>query len=216
MHRIPNLQKHFKRFKPLLINRNIRTGSISVKEYVEFVEGKRDVPYVMIKSAFKSGNYFCISYARTESVFVGEKIICPQFSPLNTFGFHNGKWFAASDVYFIKKRRDRNLSLKYLLGLLSSKLYYFWLYHKGQRKGRNLQLFRDPLSEIPIMNPHPTVENTVARLVDSILAVKFGTNSDNFSRLEREIDQVVYNLYKLSEEEISVVENAFHNAHADK
>jgi hypothetical protein len=66
------------------------------------------------------------------------------------------------------------------------------------------------------MNPHPTVENTVARLVDSILAVKFGTNSDNFSRLEREIDQVVYNLYKLSEEEISVVENAFHNAHADK
>ena len=203
---IPNLLRHFKKFKPLLVNRNVRTGSITVRQYDDFVRGHGDVPYVMIKSAFAAGRFFCVSYARDEHVFNGGKIVCPQFSALNTFAFDNRAWFAASDVYFMKKMRRSEIELKYLLGLLNSKLCYFWLYHKGQRKGHLLQLFKGPLSEIPVARPSSNQAGTTITLVDRILAAKQRDAEADTTAMEREIDRLVYELYELTEEEIKIVE----------
>jgi hypothetical protein len=203
---IPNLLKHFAKFKPLLINRNIRTGSITVKQYDEFVRGRGDVPYVMIKSAFAAGRFFCVSYARDEYVFCGEKIVCPQFSPRNTFAFDNREWFAASDVYFIKQAKRNDIELKYLLGLLNSKLCYLWLYHKGQRKGELLQLFKGPLSEIPVARASASQTEAIITRVDRILAAKRHDPEADTGELEREIDCVAYNLYGLSKQEIAMLE----------
>jgi adenine-specific DNA-methyltransferase len=205
---IPNLLKHFARFKPLLVNRNVRTGSITVKQYDDFVRGRGDVPYVMIKSAFAAGKYFCVSYARDEYVFTGDKIVCPQFSPTNTFAFDNREWFAASDVYFVKKMRGSGTELKYLLALLNSKLCYFWLYHKGQRKGELLQLFKGPLSEIPVAKASNKQVASVIGLVDRILAAKQRDAEADTSALEREIDELVYALYGLTAEEKALVQAA--------
>jgi adenine-specific DNA-methyltransferase len=206
---IPNLLKHFKKFKLLLVNRNVRTGSITLKQYDDFVRGHGDVPYVMIKSAFAAGRFFCVSYARDEHVFNGDKLVCPQFSPLNTFAFDNRAWFAASDVYFIKKMKGGGgIELKYLLGLLNSKLCYFWLYHKGQRKGDLLQLFKGPLSEIPVARAPSNQVGGVVTLVDRILAAKQRESEADTSVLERKIDQLVYALYGLTPEEIQIVEGA--------
>ncbi len=202
---MPNLLKHFKQFKLQLVNRNVRTGSITVKQYDDFVRGCGDVPYVMIKSAFAAGKFYCVSYARDEHVFTGEKIVCPQFSPLNTFAFDNRAWFAASDVYFIKKMRGSEIELKYLLGLLNSKLCYFWLYHKGQRKGDLLQLFKGPLSEIPVARPGKQA-GAIVTLVDRILAAKQREAEADTSALEREIDELVYALYGLTPEEKALVQ----------
>jgi DUF1016 N-terminal domain/TaqI-like C-terminal specificity domain len=201
---IPNLLIHFEKFKPQLVNRNVRTGSITVKQYDDFVRGRGDVPYVMIKSAFSAGKFYCVSYARDAHVFAGEKIVCPQFSPLNTFAFDNREWFAASDVYFIKKKRGSEFDLKYLLGILNSKLCYFWLYHKGQRKGDLLQLFKGPLSEIPISKPGNQAGEVVT-LVDRILTAKLRGAGADTSELEQLIDTKVFDLYGLSEAERALV-----------
>ena len=201
---IPNLIKHFEKFKPLLINRNVRTGSITVDDYDAFVKGRRDVPYVMIKSAFRSGKYYCVSYARSKEIFRSEKIVCPQFSRTNTFAFNDTEWFAASDVYFINKI-NKKYKLKYLLGILNSKLCYFWLFYKGQRKGDSLQLFKGPLSEIPIKLPDLKTEKEMISLVDEIMSLQ-GKSLRNIQALETQIDALVYELYGLTEEEIAVVE----------
>jgi adenine-specific DNA-methyltransferase len=204
---IPNLLRHFKQFKPQLINRNVRTGSITVKQYDDFVRGRGDVPYVMIKSAFAAGRFYCVSYARDRHVFAGEKIVCPQFSPLNTFAFDDREWFAASDVYFIKNMRGSKIDLKYLLALLNSRLCYFWLYYKGQRKGDLLQLFKGPLSEIPVASPGNHAGAAIT-LVDHILAKKRRNAEADTSTIEREIDQLIYAVYDLTPAEIELVERA--------
>jgi hypothetical protein len=203
---MPNLMRHFSRFKSLLVNRNVRTGSITVKEYEEFVRGQRDVPYVMIKSAFQAGNYFCISYAREERVFIGEKIVCPQFSRRNTFGFNDREWFAASDVYFIKKIHGSRLDLKYVTGILNSKLCYLWLYYKGQRKGESLQLFKGPLSEIPIPAISPEQQKVIKDVTEKILKEKMRAPDADTTAWEKEIDGHVYRLYGLTAEEAAFVD----------
>ena len=53
------------------------------------------------------------------------------------------------DVYFIT-RKDPAVALKFVLSLLNSHLYYFWLYHKGKRKGEALELYQRPLAELPL------------------------------------------------------------------
>lgn len=210
---IPNLVEHFEFYKTLLINRNVRTGRYSLNDYENFLQDKGDIPYVMIKSSFKKGKYYLVSYAREKYVFESPKIVCPQRSPINTFGYTEQPWYGASDVYYIVEKSNLNISLKYLLALLNSKLIFFWLYNKGQRKGETLQLFKDPLSDIPIRMVESETQTQFEVIVAKILAV---TKSDDYSEshakkeevkeYEKQIDQMVYKLYDLTPEEIDIVE----------
>jgi len=203
--KIPNLIKHFEKYKLLLINRNVRTGKYSLPEYDKFIEGNFDIPYVMIKSSFKKGFYFLVSYSRDKNVFEGTKLICPQRSPTNTFAYNDCSWFGATDIYFLKNRIDFNVDLKYILGILNSKLIYFWLYNKGQRKGEILQLFKDPLSEIPMVigdkNQQKEIISLVSEIEENILK-NYGIDD-----LENKLNKCVYGLFKLGENDIDIVEN---------
>jgi len=99
------------------------------------------------------------------------------------------------------------------LALLNSKLYYLWLYYRGKRKGEFLELYQKPLSEIPIKKIAKEDQQPFIDLVDKILAI---TKDDDYlenpvkqemvKEYERQIDQMVYKLYDLTEEEIKIVE----------
>ena len=198
--KIPNLIEHFESFKILLINRNVRTGRYSLSDYNNFVKEKSDIPYVMIKSSFKKGKYYLVSYSRDKYVFEAPKIICPQRSPVNTFGYTEKPWYGASDVYYIVEQQGKKVNLKFLLAVLNSKLIYFWLYNKGQRKGETLQLFKDPLSEIPIKFPEKNLIEIVSLFADYILFLKLQSFSNVTDQLmptyfEQIIDGMVYEIY---------------------
>ena len=202
---IPKLKSHLARFKEVLVNRNVRAGSVSVAEYDEFVRGRRDIDYVMIASAMKRGDYYCLSYARDEELFDGPKIVSPQRSFQNTFAFNDVPWYASADVYYICPN-SRTLNLKFILGVLNSKLMFFWLYWRGKRKGEMLELYQKPLSEIPIKLGSEVQREKTAVLVDKIMVAKQRNQNADTSALEKEIDAHVYNIYGLTGEEIEVVE----------
>lgn len=200
----PNLQKHFSKYKELLVNRNIRTGQITLDEYSRFVNGSSNVDYVMIKSTFQSGHYFAISYARDQEIFESPKIVCPQRSYQNSFAYNEIPWYGASDLYFINSLTNSKEDLKTLLLILNSSLIYKWLYNKGQRKGEMLQLFKDPLSNIPLID----LVNTKTKPFLSVLADLLST-TDSKDWLRIIADSCVFNLYfpeHMKEREIDVLE----------
>jgi type II restriction/modification system DNA methylase subunit YeeA len=49
-------------------------------------------------------------------------------------------------------------------------------------------------------------QNEIAEIVDKILTLKKANPQADTSRLEREIDRLVYQLYELTDEEIAIVE----------
>jgi adenine-specific DNA-methyltransferase len=204
---LPDLKKHFAQFKILLVNRNVRAGEVALSQYDDFVRGKGHIDYVMIASAMKAGNYCCISYARDEELFNGPKIVSPQRSFQNTFCFNDVPWYASADVYYITPK-DPSVSLKYVLALINSRLYFLWLYLKGKRKGEMLELYQKPLSEIPIKRIAPDEQKPFIKLVDRILAAKQRDAEADVSALEREIDELVYALYGLTPEEKALVQAA--------
>jgi len=185
----PNIKKHLIKFKSLLSDRP-RTGTL--------------------ESAFNNGYWYVMSTSRRVNMD-SAKIVVPQRSPRNTFGYNEIPWYASADVYFITQK-DGSVSLKYLLALLNSKLYYLWLYHRGKRKGEMLELYQKPLSEIPIKKISESEQKPFIDLVDQILAITSAPGYDSKNppeeqkKIEDEIDQLVYKLYGLTLKEIKIVE----------
>lgn len=98
----------------------------------------------------------------------------------------------------------------FILGVLNSKLITFWFLHKfgklqrglfPQFKVNELRLF--PIPDISSNEIIPVVDH-----VKKILDVKKSHHQYDTSALEAEVDQMVYELYGLTEEEIAVVEKS--------
>jgi adenine-specific DNA-methyltransferase len=183
----PNIQKHLSRFRNILNDR-------------------REVQNGRIK-------YHQLQWYRTEDIFMGNKLVVPYRTTSNTFAINNQEWFCRSDCYVITEKTNE-CDLKFILGILNSKLYFQWLYHRGKRKGEILELFQAPLSEIPIKKISPSEQQPFINLVDRIFAITSFANYDPKNPpveqidLEKQIDQMVYQLYGLTEEEIRIVESA--------
>ena len=143
-------------------------------------------------------------------IFTCNKIVCPQRSKLNTFGYNECDWYASADVYYITNPKG-GYQIKYLLGLLNSKLIYIWLYNKGKRKGESLELYQKPLSEIPIFKAEVQDQNDVIDLVENIINSKDNTISDDYNSNVEKLDMVIYKLYNLSESEIKYIESFYHS-----
>ena len=82
-----------------------------------------------------------------------------------------------------------------------------WLYNKGKRKGESLELYQKPLSEIPIKLVNANQQKEIVDIINTILAAKKKNPQADTSKEEKKIDDLVYKLYGLTEEEIAVVEN---------
>jgi adenine-specific DNA-methyltransferase len=180
-----SIYRHFLKFEKIIRARNSDRGEI--------------------QAALKQGKWWVIFAARRDMDFDGPKIVCSQRARGNIFGYNEVPWYAGSDVCYIVPRGAAT-SLKYLLALLNSKLYFLWLYLRGKRKGEMLELCPRPVSEIPIANISPAQQRPLITIVDRILAVKQRDAKADVSALEREIDQLVYSLYELTPEEIDLVE----------
>ena len=143
-------------------------------------------------------------------IFTCNKIVCPQRSKLNTFGYNECDWYASADVYYITNPKG-GYQIKYLLGLLNSKLIYIWLYNKGKRKGESLELYQKPLSEIPIFKAEVQDQNDVIDIVENIINSKDNTISDDYNSNVEKLDMIIYKLYNLSESEIKYIESFYHS-----
>ena len=169
-----------------------------LNKYKPILEGIRQVNHENLNSW-----YLLRRGASHPSIFNGPKIVAPQRSTKNTFGYNEVPWYAASDVFFITAPKE-GYNLKYILGLLNSKLYYFWLYYKGKRKGNILELIAKPLSEIPIKKCTDSGQETIIDLVDKI--IQKAAKQEDFSNIEEKLNEEVYKLYGIDENEQKIIE----------
>lgn len=134
-------------------------------------------------------DWYALQWARDQQIFENPKIVVPQRANKNYFGYTEECFYSSADVYYLTGG-----PLKYLLGILNSKLYYFWLYNRGKRKGKALELYANPLSKIPIpMMDYDIIEGHVNDVLNGC------------GDLEA-IDHVLYDYFQLSDKEIQEVE----------
>ena len=129
-----------------------------------------------------------------------------------TFIYSELETYVMMAINVIKTNR---LDLKYLTAILNSKLVAFWLKNKGKMQGNNYQIDKEPLLAIPIYKPSNQEQQSIIAFVDRLLSTTKGDDyPDNSAKqakvneLECQIDQMVYELYGLTPDEIAVVEGS--------
>jgi adenine-specific DNA-methyltransferase len=113
------------------------------------------------------------------------------------------------DIYVFKLcSNEAEINCKYLLSILNSKLISF-IKTKGSTTAKKDDFTQLTLNDIRQLGiPFPTHQQRliIDGLVDRILSAKQSDPTADTSVLEKEIDQLVYELYVLTEEEIKIVE----------
>ncbi len=105
---------------------------------------------------------------------------------------------------------DKQLNAQYLLALLNSKMINFWYcnyFENTHLSGGYIRFDIPYLKKIPIVIAPVNIQNKIAELTLEILNIKQNAQADT-SSLESQIDQLVYQIYDLSEDEIKIIENA--------
>jgi adenine-specific DNA-methyltransferase len=149
-------------------------------------------------------DWYSLDRPREEWIFEAEKVVAPQRSKNNKFGYSDSSFFASADVYYIVPF-SKEISAKYLTVLLNSRLYYFWYYNRGKRKGDMLELYQKPLSETPVLIPKKI--NKFEGLFNEIYKLKL--SKMNTSLLEQEADLLIYKCFELTYSEVLIVEPEF-------
>ncbi|EPS9481322.1 DUF7149 domain-containing protein [Campylobacter coli] len=180
---LPNLKQHFQKYKEILKESKIK---------------------------YKTPNkpYFYLHREREEKFFKkGEEKIISQVRCIKPiFVYSNENFYGSRALFFIQTCR---INLKYLTGVLNSKLIAFWLKHKGKIQGNLFKIDKEPLLNIPVVNINSKNEklaNKLISLVDEILKAKEQDKNANTQELENKINSLVYKLYNLTEDEIKIIE----------
>lgn len=99
--------------------------------------------------------------------------------------------------------------LKFLLGVLNSKLPLFYIkvkYSSSSYCG-GITFSKDMINNLPIPIASKQQQQTIIDLVNKIITTKKANPQADTSNWEKEIDKQVYQLYGLNEDEIKIVEN---------
>jgi type I restriction-modification system DNA methylase subunit len=173
------------------------------------------------RGKMKGDKWYAYGYPKSMTLFHRPKLIVPDYNNSAAFTFDDVGHFYKTGYGIILKKGFPYL---FVLGLLNSKLLFKYLLLTGTRlRGGYVRFWTQFIKNLPIKTANTKIEKEteekICELVKKILELnkKKQTTSDlsKIELLEREanvyeenIDRLVYELYGLTEEEITIVEES--------
>ncbi|MBD5404700.1 MAG: hypothetical protein HDR55_06920 [Treponema sp.] len=149
-------------------------------------------------------NYIDTDFAK---VFKEEMIILPRTVAYLQAMLKEKKIICLDRIYYLSP--TTSINLKFILGVINANLTNLWFecYYKTTKvQGNYFDLNGNQIGSIPIPPATAEQQKPIIALVDKILAAKKANPNTNTYALEAQIDNLVYKLYSLDEEEIRIVE----------
>jgi hypothetical protein len=99
------------------------------------------------------------------------------------------------------------IDLKFLLGIINSNFASFFLLHLVFLSS-NFTMHTDKkyIGKLPIVIPNKSIVNKVIKIVEQILKLN-GEKNNDYKKLYLQLNNLVYSIYNLSNEEIEIIEN---------
>ena len=191
------------------------------KTYRQYLEGKDINPYVIeYKNRWlKYGEN--LAAPRDPNLFIGERILVRRIVGKTLISAYTNSDFVTSQLLQIVKP-FKQVETKYLLGILNSSLMAFYFRKKYNRQDKTFPEIRIyELCSLPIKNiddSNGKIREEITRFVDELIWLKGEEKNlklqtkltqlySKINYCENKINQLVYQLYELTEEEIKIVEN---------
>ncbi len=191
------------------INRKEHVSHIKRNEhYVPVIDGVNILPYILIPSSeFVNFIPSAIKSGGKSQVYNQERIVVRQIGEFPEGCICPSGLYTLNTIYNIYLWNSR-LPLKYILGLINSKLiHYYWLLKYSDAKKTFPKIKKEPLDSIPIFEPsNNDICNIIVSYVDRIIFAKDKDLNADTSLEECKIDYLVYHLYGLTYDEILIVD----------
>jgi len=134
--------------------------------------------------------------------FKKPKIIYPNMTKFLPFLLDKSGYYTNQKCYFITGE-----NLEYLISFFNSKLFKFCFEENfPELQGNTRELNKVIFEQIPVKKISDEAQQPFIKLVEEILALKKEKSDADTIDLESQIDQLVYKLYDLTEEEIKIIE----------
>ncbi len=134
-----------------------------------------------------------------------EKIIFYDVGMLPNFMIDTDNHIFGGGTSHSIRLTEKGYLYKYILGVLNSKLMQWIIYDLCPVKMGNARKYGlDYIKKLPIKKAEIKIQNEVAELVDKVISIK--KDGLETTDLENQIDQLVYQLYELTDEEIKIIE----------
>ena len=140
--------------------------------------------------------------------FEKEKIVYSEIVREPQFYLDEDKFYAEATSFVLTGK-----NLKYLIALLNSKFisFVFKTFYAGGGLGeegyRYKKKFLEHLPVPKITKENQNLADELVKLVNQILALKAQNSSADTSKIEKDIDNLIYKLYNLTPKEIEIVGN---------
>jgi len=129
------------------------------------------------------------------------KIVFPNLQSTNKFAFDDTGVYLNAPAVFLPSND------KALLAVLNSKVVWHFLKSVCViRSGGYIEVKPQYFEQIPIPNIDPKTQTKLAELAEKSILEKTYNQQADISEIENQIDQLVYQLYGLTEEEVKIVE----------
>jgi hypothetical protein len=136
---------------------------------------------------------------------ISPKIIYRQTSKNIIATIDYKKHFNDKTVHILSNKSSFNFDLRYILGILNSTLIDYYLKQYKQEGGKAFaQIKTIDVKNFPFIYSKK-LESSMIEKIDEILSSKAANPEADTKILESEIDQLAYQLYDLTEEEIKII-----------
>ncbi len=220
--------------KVVIIPYDVEDGSVKlIPEKIMSVKWPNTLKYLQENKAYlekrersrmKGRNWYAYIYPKNLELMRQSKILVPDIANRASFAFDSKGEFAFTSGYGITLKSTVQEAPEYVLALVNSRVLDFYLKRVSTTlRGGFLRYFAQFVEQLPVKaidfsdSTDKSRHDHIVSLVERMLAAKEelskAKTEAETTRLEREcesldrqIDQSVYELYGLTEEEIKVVE----------
>jgi type I restriction-modification system DNA methylase subunit len=170
----------------------------------------------------KGDNWYGYVYPKNIEVMSSKKILIPDIADRASFALDEGGTYTFTSGYGIVLKEGIDFSENYILGLLNSKLLYYYLTNiSTPMRGGFFRYFTQYIEQLPIKqiktssekSLHDKIVSFVASMLEFHKKLPVARTDHEKTLLQRQIDatdkkidELVYELYGLTEEEIKIVE----------
>lgn len=213
-------------FVPWIKNKNIQRYEITdSKKYLLYTDYIKDIkkypkieeylkPFKKVLSKrreCKKGvrEWYMLQWGRNAENFAQPKIIFPYKASSNRFAYDENHLFFSADIYaFVLKHNlfTEDISYEYLVCLLNSSLYEFYFKTFAKKLGGKLyDYYPNTVMRLKIPNPNARIRKKFKEYYDNIKYYTQTGEKEKVQKIMDEIDNELYEYFKLSDEEIKRV-----------
>ena len=190
-------------YKEEEIQENFPNGYSYLKECEDVLRDRE-------KGRLKNDNFwYRYIYPKNLTLFDNEKLVAPEISLGGNFSYdEKGQYYSTTTIYGYIKKEEISESYKSLMAILNSKLLWWYLVNTGTVLANGYFRFKpNYLKPFPMPNIPPEKDCLLETLVNQILDLKQNKPELSVKNLEEQIDEIIFEMYHLTEDEKTTINN---------